>query len=72
MQKPTDKQHARINELINHFGKDKIVRHLRRYYPYADIDNLTKNQAQKLIVTKQLDLPRFQRGYSVHNPEQYM
>jgi hypothetical protein len=45
----TEKQRNQIEKRIKYFGQDEVQRYISFFFPNADINNLTKEQAQKVI-----------------------
>lgn len=45
----TFKQEMRIRDIINFYGEGKVNSYIKYFYPSANINNLTKIQAQKII-----------------------
>ena len=57
MTKPTNDQLSQVQRCIGAIGKENVEKYLRKYYPNADIDHLTKRQAQKIITGIQIPRP---------------
>lgn len=49
MERATDKQVAYVQRIVNERGKEYVQSYIRHFYPNADIDNLSKTEAQKII-----------------------
>lgn len=47
--KPTEKQMAYVERIINELGEEMVQHYIERFYSCADISNLNKEQAQKII-----------------------
>lgn len=45
----TEKQKKQVEKRILHFGVDKVKSYIHRFFPNADVYNLTKVEAQKII-----------------------
>ena len=56
MTKPTNDQLSQVQRRIAAIGRDNVNNYLHKFYPNADIDHLTKKQAQKIITG--IEIPR--------------
>ena len=54
----TEKQLIRVRKIISHLGKEKVLSYVQRFYSNADIENLKKQEAQKIITGLDAKLPR--------------
>lgn len=45
----TEQQKNRVNKIICRIGIEEVNSYIHNFYPDADISNLTKKQAQKII-----------------------
>lgn len=45
----TTKQANRVNKIINVFGEHAVQSYIRRFYENADINHLSRQEAQKII-----------------------
>ena len=45
--KATEKQTKRVNQIIDYIGYENIERYIKKYYVEVDMDDLSKEQAQK-------------------------
>ena len=57
--KPTDKQLYRIRQIINDIGEEKVLGYLHRFAHDSDLGTMTKNQAQRLIISLENLMPRW-------------
>jgi hypothetical protein len=57
---PTQRQKDRIKRLIDHTGEVFVFDYFKRKFPDGDFNNLTKEQAQKIITGLQT--------YELRNP----
>lgn len=54
----TDKQLKRVRAIIDYFGYEDINKYINKYFKNADMDLLTKEQAQKIISGWDMKIPR--------------
>ncbi len=54
----TDKQKVKIDAIIARAGRGPVQSYIRYFYPEAEIDHLTKMQAQKVITGFGRKLPK--------------
>lgn len=47
--KPTIKQEAYVKRITDRLGRSEVEEYVRYFWKDADIDNLTREQAQKII-----------------------
>lgn len=66
----TNKQRARVDKIIECLGKDYVTKYIRYFYRYADINNLKKEEAQKIITGLSHRLPR--KTVGVYTDNQYI
>jgi hypothetical protein len=58
LKEPTEKQLARIEKIIAHLGREKVIQFLTGYFPSATLENMTRVQAQKLITGTEAYMPK--------------
>lgn len=56
--KPTEKQIKRVQKIIDHIGVKEVESYIRHFYSEVNINDLEKNEAQKIITGLQFRLPR--------------
>ncbi|MNW65717.1 hypothetical protein D3C74_441230 [compost metagenome] len=56
--KPTEKQTAYVNRIIDCLGQQSVHEYIQYFYPTVTMKNLTKDQAQKIITGLSHHLPR--------------
>lgn len=66
----TNKQRARVDKIIECLGKDYVTRYIRYFYKDADINNLRKEEAQKIITGLDHKIPR--KTIGVYTDNQYV
>lgn len=54
----TEKQVKRVKIIINYFGRKDVKEYIDKYFKNVDMDNLTKEQAQKIISGWDMRIPR--------------
>lgn len=54
----TLKQQNRVNKIIEFLGIDYVTEYINRFFQPVDMNNLTKDQAQKIITGLAHKLPR--------------
>ena len=47
---PSQTELRHVQKIVNHFGEDAVASYLKQFYPDANINCLTKEQARKIIV----------------------
>ena len=73
MVEATEKQMKRVNQIIDYIGHDTIQKYIKKYYVKVDMNNLSKEQAQKIISGWDMKLPRkpingvFGRDFNIKN-----
>lgn len=58
MLSPTDKQKNAIKKIINHIGKESVEKYLDKFFPGRNLNNMTREQAQKIITGLSHKVPR--------------
>lgn len=63
--KPTEKQVAYVGRIADYLGEQDVLQYIQHFYPSADMGNLTKDQAQKIITGLSARLPWGGNGMSM-------
>lgn len=59
----TKKQQNQVNKRIKHHGLEKVANYIKHFYPDADMNNLSKIQAQKIITGLKIPGPIIRNVY---------